>query len=117
MNEFLLSSFLLVLRHPIYLCEQRVIPAHAYIGPWMNEGAELTDQDVSGPDRLPVKDLDSSSLSRAVSSVPRASRSLLMCHLVSRLLMCRLGLVRLPLSESRYSPVDVPVSYDNPCAA
>lgn len=96
MNEFLLLSFLLVLGHPIYLCEKSVIPAHTHIGPWMNKGPELTDQDASRPDGLPVKDLDASSLARAVTSVSRASCSFFMCHLVSRLLRCQLGLVRLP---------------------
>ena len=69
-DEFLLFPFLLVLCHPFNLCEQRVVPAHPYIGAWMNECSELPDQDVSRLHGLSVKDLDSSSLPRAVSAVP-----------------------------------------------
>ena len=69
MNELLLVPFLLVLCHPIYLREQRVIPSHTNIGPWVNDRPKLPDQDVARLDRLPVKDLDPSSLSGAVSPV------------------------------------------------
>ena len=69
MNEFLLVSLFLVLGHPIYLREQRVIPSHTNIGPGVNDGPKLPDQDVARLDTLTVKDLDPSSLSGAVSPV------------------------------------------------
>jgi len=69
MNKFLLLPLLLVLGHPIHLREQRVIPSHPNIGPWVDDRPELPDQDAARLDRLPVKDLDPSSLSGAVSPV------------------------------------------------
>ena len=95
-NEFLLVPFLLVLGHPIHLREQRVIPSHADIDPWVNNRPKLPDQDVARLDTLPVKDLDPSSLSVAVSPVSRGSPPLLMRHLGSRFPVYWLGLVRSP---------------------
>lgn len=69
MDDGLLPSLLLVFRHPLHLCEQRVVSTHAYIGPGMNERPELSHKDAPRPHVLPVKDLDASPLARAVSSV------------------------------------------------
>ena len=66
---FLVLPLLLVLGNPIDLCEQRVIPSHADIGSRVNDRPKLPDKNVARLDTLPVKDLDSSSLSGTVSPV------------------------------------------------
>src|SRR5919197_2765553 len=60
--------------------EERVIAAHPHVGPGPHGGPALADEDGPGRDPLPVAALHAEPPARAVAAVPRATHSLLVCH-------------------------------------
>jgi len=59
----------LVFNNPVHHGEQGIITTEANIGARMDLGAQLTNQDIPGPNHLTAKTLYTTSLARAISTV------------------------------------------------
>ena len=81
-NAYLTSALALSfeLDNSVNLRKQGVISTHTHVSTRMKLCAHLSHQNISGPDRLPTKSFDSTSLGRAVTAVSRASSSFFVCH-------------------------------------
>ena len=64
----------------VYSCKESVISAHAHIDSRVNLGSPLSDQNITCPYHLAAEPLYSQTLPCTVSSIPRASACLLVCH-------------------------------------
>ena len=61
-------------------CKQRVVFAEPNIESWPESSAALTDKNRASLDEVPVETLDAQALGLAVSAVPGATLTFLMCH-------------------------------------
>jgi hypothetical protein len=66
--------------HTILLSEEGIILADTHIVPGMEFGPDLSDQNISGLDRLAAKSLDPKTLSSAVPAVPGTASGFLVRH-------------------------------------
>lgn len=68
-DSFFVFTKLLVGHYPLNLGEQRIIAATANIGSRMNDGTELTNQNITGFDDLAAKSFHPAALAGTVTTV------------------------------------------------
>lgn len=86
-DPFFILTEIFVLYYTIYRGEQGVITTTADIGPRVNFGAKLTNQNTSRRDLLPAETFDSTPLTGTVATVPGTATCFFMSHfllLISR---------------------------------
>jgi hypothetical protein len=66
--------------HAINQGEQGKIAAQTHIGAGMDLGTQLTDQDITGPDNLAAKTLDTPALGITVATIPGTTACFFMSH-------------------------------------
>src|SRR5690606_29999643 len=77
----LVTAVPLVLDDPVDRRVQREVPPHADEAAGMDLGAELTDEDVAGHDRLAAVDLHAAALTLGVATVAGATLTFFVSHL------------------------------------